>query len=111
MLERNVAGLRPAFLLQVLQSRFAETETDFQAKCVAAKRTEATASRSGDVRGVHQRELLELAHAAGSLGAEQMALAGMHTQNFAVGGDLEALFGAAVGLQLYFGFDRFLGIS
>ena len=55
------------------------------------------------VRGAHQRELLQLAHAAGFLGAQQMALARMHAKNFAGGGHLETLFSAAVSLQLHLG--------
>jgi hypothetical protein len=55
------------------------------------------------VRGAHQRKLLQLAHAARFLGAEQMALPGMHAKNFARSGDFETLFRAAVSLQLHFG--------
>jgi len=54
----------------------------------------------GQVGLVDQRQLLELAHALGSLGAQQVALAGMHAQNLAGRGDLEALLRAAMGLEL-----------
>jgi hypothetical protein len=55
------------------------------------------------VRGAHQRQLLQLAHAAGFLGAQQMALPRMHAKNFSGGGDLEALLSAPVGFQLHLG--------
>src|ERR1700736_3575231 len=55
------------------------------------------------VRGAHQRELLQLAHAAGFLGAEQVALARMHAKNFACSGNLETLLSAPVRLQLHLG--------
>src|SRR5258708_30270262 len=57
----------------------------------------------GQVGFVDQRQLLELAHALGSLGAQQVALAGMHAQNLAGRGDLEALLRAAMGLELQLG--------
>jgi hypothetical protein len=55
------------------------------------------------IGGAHQRKLLQLAHAAGFLSAEQMAFPGMHAKNFAGGGDLEAFLSAPVSLQLHFG--------
>jgi hypothetical protein len=55
------------------------------------------------IGGAHQRKLLELAHAAGFLGAEQVTLPRMHAKNFAGGGNLEAFFCAPVSLQLHFG--------
>jgi hypothetical protein len=51
-------------------------------------------------RRVDLRDLLQLAHALGGLGAEQVALAGMHAQQLAAGGKLEALGGAAMGFEL-----------
>ncbi len=54
----------------------------------------------GQVGLVDQRQLLELAHALGSLGAQQVALAGMHAQNLAGRGDLEALLRAAMGAEI-----------
>src|SRR6266849_5148245 len=59
---------------------------------------------AGYVRFIHQRQLLELAHAAGPFCAHQVALAGVAALDFAVGGELEALPGAAVGLQFQFRF-------
>jgi hypothetical protein len=55
------------------------------------------------VRGAHQRELLQLAHATGFLGAEQMAFPRMHAKDFTCGSDLEAFLSAAVRLQLHLG--------
>jgi len=49
------------------------------------------------------RELLEFTHPLGGLGAEQVALAGMHAEQLAGGGQLEALGGATMGFQLSFG--------
>jgi len=60
----------------------------------------------GYVSGTNQRQLLQLAHAAGSLGAHKMALAGVHPFNFAVRGYLETLSGATMSLQLQFWFGR-----
>src|SRR6266700_5574565 len=59
---------------------------------------------AGHVCFVHQCELLQLAHAAGRFSAHQVALSGMPALNLAVGGKLEALPGAAVGLQFQFWF-------
>jgi hypothetical protein len=52
----------------------------------------------GYVGFVYERQLLEFAHAAGGFRAHQVALAGMATLDFAVGGDLEAFSGAAMRL-------------
>lgn len=60
----------------------------------------------GYVGGIHERQLLKLAHTAGSLGAHQVAFAGVHAFYFAVRGDLETLFGAAMSFQLQFWFRR-----
>jgi hypothetical protein len=60
----------------------------------------------GYVSGTDQRQLLQLAHATGSFGAHQVALAGMHPFDFAVRGDFEALPCAAVGFQFQFWFRR-----
>src|SRR5215475_11076600 len=57
-------------------------------------------ANGGDVGRVHQRELLELAHAAGALRAEQVALARVRANDLAGRSDLEALRGAAMSLQL-----------
>src|SRR5260370_16005248 len=59
---------------------------------------------AGDVCFVDQRQLLELAHAAGGFGTHQMALAGVPALDFAIRRELEALPGAAVGLQFQFWF-------
>jgi hypothetical protein len=61
-----------------------------------------------DIRLVNLGQLLKLAHALGGLGAEQVALAGMRTDNFSGRGNLEALLRAAVGLQLQL---RFLPVT
>ena len=59
---------------------------------------------AGDVCFVDQRQLLELTHTARRFCAHQMAFTGVPSLDFAVGGELEALPGAAVGLlfQLWF---------
>ena len=54
-------------------------------------------SDSGDVSRTDQRQLLEFAHAAGLLGAEQVAFAGMPALDFAGASDLEAFSCAAMG--------------
>src|SRR6266849_10358582 len=59
---------------------------------------------AGYVCFIHQRELLQLAHAARRFGAHQVALAGVPALDLAVRGDLEALPGAAMGLQFQFWF-------
>ena len=59
---------------------------------------------AGYVRFVDQRQLLELAHASRRLGTHQMALARVPALDFAVGGELEALPGAAVRFQFQFWF-------
>ena len=58
------------------------------------------------VSGTDQRQLLQLAHAARSFGAHQVALAGVHAFDFAVRGDFETLSGAAMGFQFQFWFRR-----
>jgi hypothetical protein len=63
-------------------------------------------SDGGYVSRTDQRQLLEFAHAAGGFGAHQVAFAGVHTFDFAVRGDLETLFGAAMGFQFQFWFRR-----
>ena len=47
-------------------------------------------------------QLFELTHALGLFGAEQVALAGVHANQLAGAGNLEALGGAAMGLELHF---------
>src|SRR5258706_5248982 len=59
---------------------------------------------AGHVGFVYQRELLQLAHAAGPFCAHQVALAGVAALDLAVGGELEALPGAAVRFQFQFRF-------
>jgi hypothetical protein len=56
------------------------------------------------VCGIHQRQLLEFAHAAVGFGAGKMALAGVHALDLARGGYFEALSCAAVRLQFQFWF-------
>jgi hypothetical protein len=58
----------------------------------------------GNVSGADQRQFLQLAHAARSFGAHQVALAGVHPFDFAVRGDFETLSGAPMSLQLQFRF-------
>jgi hypothetical protein len=48
--------------------------------------------------------LLELAHALGRFGSEQVALAGMHPKQFSGAGDFEAFGGAAMRLEFLFRF-------
>ena len=57
-----------------------------------------------DVGRMHQRQLLQMAHALGLLGAHQVALARMPAEHLAAGGDLESLGGAAMRLQFQFCF-------
>src|SRR5882762_269609 len=59
---------------------------------------------AGHVCFVHQRQLLQLAHTAGPFCTHQVALAGVPALDFAVRRELEALPGAAVGLQFQFWF-------
>jgi hypothetical protein len=56
----------------------------------------------GDVPGADQGQLLELAHAAGALGAREMTLARMGAPDFAGRGDFETLGGAAMCFQFLF---------
>jgi hypothetical protein len=56
----------------------------------------------------HERQLFELAHAAGLFCAEQVAFTGVHALDLAGGGDLKAFVRAAVRLQLHF---RFRSVS
>jgi hypothetical protein len=63
-------------------------------------------SDCGYVSGADQRQLLQLAHAAWSFCAHQVAFAGMHPFDFAVRGDLETLSSAAMGFQFQFWFRR-----
>ena len=58
------------------------------------------------VSGTDQRQLLELAHAARSLCAHQVAFARVHAFDFTVRGDFETLLGAAMSLQFQFRFRR-----
>ena len=55
----------------------------------------------GDVTRVDQGQLLELAHAAGALGAGEVAFAGMRANNLAGPGKFKALGGAAMRFQLF----------
>jgi hypothetical protein len=94
-------------------ARFAEVKP--QLHCEDAMNCAATKNEKLEAVGHHLPygvdiglmdfgQLLELAHALGGLGTEQVTLAGMHADNFAIGGDLETLARAAMGLQLQFGF-------
>ena len=66
--------------------------------------TSRKATRGGrSSRPIDSPDLIQkLAHAARALRAQQVPLAGMPSHHFAGGGDLEALGGAAVRLQLHF---------
>src|SRR6266568_7408072 len=64
---------------------------------------------AGHVRFIYQRELLQLAHAAGSFGAHQVALAGMPALDLAVRRELETLPGATVRFQFQFWFRSVSG--
>jgi hypothetical protein len=52
------------------------------------------------VRRMHQLQFLQPAHPVGLLGAQQVPLPGMHSQNFSRRRDLETLGGAPMRLQL-----------
>ena len=60
------------------------------------------------VRRMHQRHFLQMAHALWQLGAHQVPLARVRTQNFARRSDLEPLGGAAMRLQFQFYFRAFM---
>jgi len=60
----------------------------------------------GDVPGADQGQFLELAHAAGALGAGEMAFAGMRAHDLSACCDFETLGGAAMGFQFLFWFLR-----
>jgi hypothetical protein len=60
----------------------------------------------GDVTRVDQGQLLEFAHAAGALGAGEMAFAGMRADNFAGPRKFKALGGAAMRFQFFLWLSR-----
>jgi hypothetical protein len=96
------AGLRPTFYCYCIHLNF-EAKIDVAPETKRLRAVRKQQLNVGFVSGVHQRELLQLAHAAGGFGAEQVALAGVHAKDFSGGGDFEAFFCTAVSLQLHFG--------
>jgi hypothetical protein len=94
----RLQGLRPA----VLRLNFEKRVED----CAEVRRKNLAIGKhlpnGRDVPGADQGQLLELAHAAGTFGSGEMALAGMGTHNFAGGGDFKALGGAAMRFQFLF---------
>src|SRR5467141_307617 len=66
---------------------------------------------AGHVGFIYQRELLQLAHAAGPFCAHQMALAGVAALALAIGGELKRFLAPRCVFNFNFGFDAFLGIA
>jgi hypothetical protein len=99
---RRYAACRPAGTREALpgtKSSFEKRNSkidEIYGRCNSAVRKHL--SDSGYVSGTDQRQLLQLAHPSGSLGAHQMAFAGVHAFDFAIRGNFETLFRAAVGL-------------
>jgi hypothetical protein len=79
----------PHFLRRAL-----DAAPDYQRKSLSVGKHLPDASHVGFI---YQRELFQLAHAAGPFCAHQVALAGVPALDLAVGGELETLPGAAVG--------------
>jgi hypothetical protein len=98
--QRNGAGLRPTFCCYCISFDGLKLKVFGPNSLLSVRKQELHVPLIG---GAHQRKLLQLAHAAGFLSAEQMAFPGMHAKNFAGGGDLEAFLSAPVSLQLHFG--------
>jgi hypothetical protein len=104
----TLAAYRPAGTREALPGTICETfvphflrralgaAPDHQRKSLSVRKHLLDA---GYVGFIHQRELFQLAHAAGPFCTHQVALAGMAALDFAVGGELEALSGAAVRFQ------------
>src|SRR5712671_7412251 len=99
MLEGSCRGPQPRHG-QVEILRFAQNDNKNKKSLAVGKHL----LDAGHVRFIYQRELLQLAHAAGPFCTHQVALAGMPALDLAVRRELEALPGAAVGLQLQFWF-------
>jgi hypothetical protein len=101
----RLRGLRPA----VLRLNFEKRAED----CAEIQRKNLTIGKHllhcGDVSRADQGQLLELAHAAGALGASEMAFAGMRANDFAGPRKLEALGGAAMRFQLLLWLSRISG--
>jgi hypothetical protein len=88
------------FLLLLHQLRWIEAENLCQKFSLSVRKQQLHVQ---PVRGAYQRQLLQLAHPAGLLRAQQMALPRMHAKNFSRGCHLEAFLCAAVRLQLHLG--------
>src|SRR5258708_24639481 len=109
----TLAAYRPAGTREALPGTICETfvphfirraldvATNHQRKSLSVRKHLLDA---GDVGFIYERELLQLAHAAGPFCTHQVALAGVPALDFAVGGELEALPGAAVRFQFQFWF-------
>jgi hypothetical protein len=98
----RLRGLRPA-VLRLNSEKRAEDCAEIQRKNLAIGKH---LLHRGDVSRADQGQLLELAHAAGALGAGEMAFAGMRANDFAGRREFEALGGAAMRFQLLFWFGR-----
>src|SRR5436305_2237777 len=57
-----------------------------------------------EIRIINLSQLLQLAHTLRSFGSQQVALAGMHADQFAGAGNFEPLGGSAMSFQLHFRF-------
>jgi len=101
----RLQGLRPAVLRLNFEKR-AEDCAEMQRKNLAIGKH---LLHCGDVARVNQGQLFELAHAAGALGAGEMALAGMRADDLAGPRKLEALGGAAMRFQLLLWLSRISG--
>ena len=93
----RLQGLRPAVLRLDSETRV-EDCAEIQRKDLAIGKH---LLNCGYVPGADQGQLLEFAHASGSLGAGEMAFAGMRPHDFAGRGDFEALCGAAMRFQFF----------
>jgi len=98
--QQNGAGLRPPFCCHCISFDNLRLKVVGRKFSLSVREQELYVPLIG---GAHQRKLLELAHAAGFLGTEQVTLPRMHAKNFAGSGNLEAFFCAPVSLQLHFG--------
>jgi hypothetical protein len=91
-------GLAPRGVAPQLVKQ-AEDCAEFQRKNLAIRKH---LPDGGHVPRADQRNLLELAHTAGALGAGEVAFAGMGAHDFSARGDFETLSSAAMGFQFPF---------
>jgi hypothetical protein len=99
----RLRGLRPA-VLRLNSGNRVEDCAEIQRKNLQAVGKHLL--HGSDVDRVHERQLFQLAHTTLSLGAGEMALAGMHANDFAGPGDFKALGGAAMRFQFFLWLSR-----